>query len=363
MLFTLPQNNKIKGFTLIELMVAITISSIIMLGVVSLYSSARKGQKSNESLARIQESMRFATDMISKDIRMAGYTGCRSITVVNAVDDTTSFQYQIDTTPIIGYEAASVPASFPAIGINAGERVASTDAIVILRASSVGHKVTAHNPYTGEITVDTTVEGIEKDDLVAITDCNHAAIFQVSGPATPTTTIEHNVVSATPGNCWQNLGPFSGTRPPCTANGTQYLYSDNARLHKYIMRGYFIGVSTSGLSKSLYVLDLNKGVTTAHELVEGVENLQITYGIDPDLGDDDTFPVHYIKADDGTMNFSNVVAVRLGMLLSSIRDVKANNPPSAKSYTLAGTIVTPAVDKKLRFSYNTSVKIRNKGAQ
>ncbi len=357
--------NKLKGFTLVELMVAITISSIIMLGVVSLYSASRKGQKTNESLARIQENLRFAADMISKDIRMAGYAGCTSSSISNVLDADATGVYDFQN-HITGYEGgvSAFPAQFPVIGASAGDRIANTDAIAILRVASQGCKVVSHTAGSATIFLDAAACNIEEDEVVSITDCNQTSIFRVTGPASlpASNNIVHNTgaVGNGPKNCSQNLGPnvTPRTGTGCVGTFASYSYGQDARVHKYIMHAYFIGNSTSGKTTSLYVVNLDKGVTSATELVEGIEDFQITYGVDTDA---DGFPERFIKASDSGMDFTQIVAVKFGMLLTSINDVKQVAPPTAKSFTLVDTTVAPGPDQKLRFSYNTTVKIRNKG--
>lgn len=353
--------NKLKGFTLVELMVSIVISSIIMLGVVSLYSSSRKGQKTNESLARIQENLRFAASMISKDTRMAGYAGCRTSSVSNVLDDTTGV-YDFNQ-HVTGYEGgvSTFPAEFQTVGTSAGDRIADTDAVAIIRVSSTGCKITEHKPNAATMTLDAAACGIEFGDVLAISDCNHTAIFRVTGPTTPDDTIVHNtgtVATGGPENCSKYLGPITDPGTACTGTNIIYTYNEDARVHKYIMHGFFIGVSTSGLTNSLYVADLDKGVVTPTELVEGIEDFQITYGVD---SNDDGFAERFIKASDTGMDFSKVVAIKFGMLVASINDVKALDAATAKSYDLVDTTVTPTADRKLRFAYNTTIKIRNKG--
>ena len=367
-------SKKQKGFTLVELMISIVISSIIMLGVVSLYSSSRKGQKTNESLARIQENLRFAANMITKDTRMAGYAGCRSSSVTNVLEDTTGV-YNFEQ-HITGWEGgvSAFPDTgpdkvFPTIGTSARDRVANTDAMAIIRVSSTGCKITSHNSNSATIFLNATACGIEADEVLSITDCSQTSIFRVTGPTTPDAHIVHNTgaVGDGPKNCSKNLGPNATPATGCAGTFTTYTYNEDARVHKYIMHAYYIGVSTSGQTKSLYIVDLDKGVTSATELVEGIEDFQITYGYD---SDDDGFPERFIKANQITVagnsaatkaNWKKVVAVKFGMLLASINDVKSVAPATAKSFTLVDTSVAPGPDKKLRFAYNTTVKIRNKG--
>lgn len=358
---------RFRGFTLVELMIAIVISSIIMLGVVSLYSTSRKGHKTNEAIARIQENMRFAANMITRDIRMAGYAGCKSGSVSNVLKDTSSLPTNFDN-PVTGFEGgvSTFPAEFPATGTSAGDRVANTDAIGIVRVASKGCKITGHNSNSATIDMDALSCGLEKGDIVAISDCKHTAIFAITGPNNlPNNNhINHNTGAALNGiqNCSKKLGKITNPGTNCAGTIDAYTYNEDARVHSYVMHAYFIGVSASGKTKSLYVVDLDKGVTSATELVEGIEDFQITYGIDPDITDNNPFPVRFVKANDITAaDMKKIVAVKFGMLLASINDTKQNIPATAKIYNLADTNITPTADKKLRFVYNTTVKIRNKG--
>lgn len=81
------------GFTLVELLVALTIGLLITLVVTQAYLSGLGTQRAQTSLTRAQEASRFAFDALSKAIRRAGYknpkaTGlgfCDSPTVVRLV--------------------------------------------------------------------------------------------------------------------------------------------------------------------------------------------------------------------------------------------------------------------------------------
>ncbi len=68
--------NNQKGLTLIELLVALVISLVLMVGVIQLFISNKQSYQLTEEIARMQESARYAAHLIAKDIRMAGYTGC-----------------------------------------------------------------------------------------------------------------------------------------------------------------------------------------------------------------------------------------------------------------------------------------------
>lgn len=69
-------NRTQRGMSLIELMVAILISSILILGVTELFSSSYFSSRSNSQLANMQESGRIALEIIGADARRAGFQGC-----------------------------------------------------------------------------------------------------------------------------------------------------------------------------------------------------------------------------------------------------------------------------------------------
>ncbi|MCH8335557.1 MAG: PilW family protein [Proteobacteria bacterium] len=66
------------GITLVELMVALTIGSFLMIGAVQIYNQSRHAFVINESIARVQETAQFAMDTIEADLRMASNWGRHS---------------------------------------------------------------------------------------------------------------------------------------------------------------------------------------------------------------------------------------------------------------------------------------------
>lgn len=67
-----------KGLSLIELMIAVLISCILILGVTQIFGNTTQTDKTNSALARVQESGRVALEIIGEDARRAGYQGCTS---------------------------------------------------------------------------------------------------------------------------------------------------------------------------------------------------------------------------------------------------------------------------------------------
>lgn len=63
------------GLSLIELMVALVLSMLLMLGVTQIFLSSKVTYSKNQELSEIQESGRFALDILVQDIANAGYQG------------------------------------------------------------------------------------------------------------------------------------------------------------------------------------------------------------------------------------------------------------------------------------------------
>lgn len=64
-----------RGVSLIELMVALVIGLFLIMGAVTVYNQSRNAYRASESVARLQETARLAMDVIETDIRMANYWG------------------------------------------------------------------------------------------------------------------------------------------------------------------------------------------------------------------------------------------------------------------------------------------------
>ena len=88
------------------------------------------------------------------------------------------------------------------------------------------------------------------------------------------------------------------------------------------------------------------------ELVEGVEDMQILYGLD---SDGDQFPNQYFDADN-VPDWGDVVAIRIMLLLRSLDDFVTEDP---QTYAFNGAQVTPN-DRRIRQVFTTTIALRNR---
>jgi type IV pilus assembly protein PilW len=63
------------GFSLIELLIAVTISGVLIFGATQVYVDSRNTYALHETEARLQETARYALSVIEPDVRMANYWG------------------------------------------------------------------------------------------------------------------------------------------------------------------------------------------------------------------------------------------------------------------------------------------------
>ena len=62
-----------QGFSLVELMIALTLSTFLLGALIVTYASGRAASADAQSLSRLQENMRFVSDHLLRDIRNAGF--------------------------------------------------------------------------------------------------------------------------------------------------------------------------------------------------------------------------------------------------------------------------------------------------
>lgn len=67
-------NSRVQaGFTLVELLVAMALMGIVMTAIFNLYLGTERSADTQDRIADIQQSLRFAHDQLVRDIRMAGF--------------------------------------------------------------------------------------------------------------------------------------------------------------------------------------------------------------------------------------------------------------------------------------------------
>ena len=351
-----------KGLTLIELMIAMIIGLLLLGGTISMFISNKRVYNEQESMGRLQENARFALGLLMHDIRMAGYTGCNDdeAKVNNHVNGASGTNILDSSNAVEGSENAGnwLPSGSTDV---VGSMVAGTDGITIRYMEDTGLVLgTPFMTTTSSAMHVNTGNGLVAGEIVAVADCDSADIFQITNSDPSTSgTVAHNTGTGTPGNATKPL---------------QKKYLGDASIVRYIARRYFIGTGSYGgpsLFRNVYSQDKDDsdadGDTTEviqhnEELIEGVENMQVLYG--EDTAGSDKIADTYVTAANVT-NWSNVVSVRISLLLRTIKPNTQIDPDTAVHSMLGGTAaggatVGPENDYYRRRVVTATVQIRNR---
>ena len=344
-----------RGISLVELMISITIGLILMTGVVQLFLSSRATFSTQQALSRVQETGRLAMEFLADDIRMAGYMGCmsRNLNFHNTLNNASSLQYDFGVS-IEGLDdvGATPDAEYPA------NILQGTDALVVRSAGGNSVGVTKNNDSAQLFAENTGVaatcdvgedsfSGLCENDILVVSDCSKARVFQVTNLQTTGGTVEVNVVhsgaDADPGNAETSWG---GNSNP------EETFGPDSEIIKMNTSIYYVAAGTSGMP-SLWQ-QINGG--TAQELLEGVQDMQLLYGRDTT---GDNVPDDYQEADVITTAnaWEDVSAVRVQLLVQSTDD---NVLEDAQPYTFNGTTNNTPGDRRLRQVFINTVGIRSR---
>ena len=96
-----------SGFTLIEVMVAMTIMSVVMVMVISVTTSLNRSNTTQNVAAGVQQVTRAGVDIMTRNIRMAGLNplNINPIGIVQATSDSIRFQYDTNGSGTIATNA------------------------------------------------------------------------------------------------------------------------------------------------------------------------------------------------------------------------------------------------------------------
>jgi len=331
------------GFSLMELMISITIGLLLLTGVASLFSKSSISQNEIRRSAAQIENGRYAMDTMVQDLQMAGYFGqYRTTSFASSLPDpcaiSTSANVQaLLQMPVLGYGAAGVT-SYPDISATTcgtylpNTNLAKGSGILVVVRSDSNYVPISTTTTAGTWYLQTNPASFEVQNGGGTTSCTSKA----DGSASSITR-----------RC---LTP--STSDPCSAicpAGSPVGFIRQVHVNIYFVAPCNVpstGVATDACTGSsddggrpvptLKRLELynNGGVPglTITPIASGVEFLQVGYGIDdtpsatnPDTGmPGDGAPDRFVNSPSAT-DLKDVVTVRLDMLV--------RNPEPSVDYT------------------------------
>jgi type IV pilus assembly protein PilW len=330
----LPVHACAAGFSLVELMVSMAIGLMLLATLLAVFANASSARSELERNSRQFENGRYAVELLSDDLRVAGYYGEFN---VDALAAPAALPDPCSTVPaewaaampihVQGYDGGSgAPACIPA------DVKANTDILVVRRVKTCAAGVAGCEP------------AIAGKPYLQATLCN------------------------TDGNPFV-LGPFGTTEFPLMRKDC----TTPAALREYMVNVYFISADNRAGQNipTLMRLELTGSTMAQIPLVEGIEEMTLEYGVDDDGdGQPDAYtadPSLYTYAGcavcTAVHNWSNVVTAQLHLLARSPEPSPGH--VDTKSYALghdaAGNAITvgPKNDAYRRHVYTALVRIVN----
>jgi type IV pilus assembly protein PilW len=289
------------GLSLVELLIAVTLGLILMSALAAIFASNSAARTELERNARQIENGRYAMEVLSEDLRLAGFYGEQPISPVPLTTGgpapdpcaLTPAEWR-DAMPVAvqHYDGGvGVPFCIDAV------RVPGTDVIVIRRAS--------------------TCEAGFEDCPVAV---NGKPYIQVAKCATETA-----VAAPALPYVFDRMGatPFNLHLRDCNTP---------ARMRRYLIRAYYVAPDNgNGVAiPTLMRKEFNGSGWDTQPMVEGIEYLNVEYGIDitgtaitagPD-GEADAFsadPVNFVNATcSGACALSSITTARVTVLARNL---------------------------------------------
>jgi len=282
-----------RGLTLIELMIAMLIGLFLILGTLTVFQQSRSNFRVADSVARLQENARFALDIMEPDIRLSSFWGRSS--QPGLIDSAIPAAVVVTCDTVDTSAGMNPPTTYTAWTLNFLASIQAVD-----ESSGYGHNV------MGVPCTPSNGAHPQSDALVL----RHAS----GQPIPATNTVIQVQTDLTRAEVFNN-GVVPGGYDPA------------AQTHNVVSNVYYVDAS-SDLDPnvpSLRVKTLVPGGTHQdQEVMAGVENLQVQFGISTD-GD---FEVErYVDADHDTINpttggtipGAQIIAVRLWMLMRAER--------------------------------------------
>ena len=339
-----------RGLSLIELMIALVLSATLLWGVLQIFDSNRNTIRMQNAFARVQESGRFAIDLLGREIRMADYWGCApdKDSIRNHLD-TNDPDYSEDVLGDLGADGILGTDNASSLTIGGKAVTDGTDVLYLRGAEDACGGTGRMVPSTQAASLHASQNcNVEVGQTVLLSNCQSGELMTITniqgggGGDSNKLTVVHNTGSLADGfieNATKNL---------------QRQYGGDARILVPYQRIFFISASevTSG-SSALFISE-NGG--SAQELIPGVEDMQILYG--RDNNGDDTADTWSNASGLTPAQMEQVQALRLQLVVSSDNGVGTDE----LTVTDLDNVDTTYDDGKLRKVYLTTAKIRNRGS-
>lgn len=227
--------SNIKGLTLIELLLSITLGLVIMSFLFEIMLAGKQSDRLQTALQQIQVNANKAHYLLRRDIQAAGYIGCHRL----------SRDFHV-----LSYPPLSLTVDNQLNSQNENEitiRHASLQSVILKKMTADGMTL-----YTGaEIK-------FTDNETVVISDCEKAEIVQIA-----------------------KINHYKNEQKIITSKPLRQIFLPNAEISKLEINKYFITKTTRKYAdgSAIYALFVERYPSYKTELVEGIQEMHINYSI------------------------------------------------------------------------------------
>jgi type IV pilus assembly protein PilW len=330
------------GLSLIELMISITIGLLILVALSTLFINQSKARVELDKSNRMIDNGRYALDLLSDNLRLAGYYG--------------------EFVPATGIPA--IPASLPDPCSTSAADMAAALQLAVQGYEAASPTSSISSPPCG-LTYTTG------NELLTMKPGSDILVIRRASTATPTV---YNSTSALNGihylqvsQCQYDLTPykidtvvanFTLRQKTCTPTST----TPYADLRQFVVQVYFVSPNNKvigGVGDGIPTLKRRELDPVSHifvttPLVEGIEFMQLEYGLD---ANNDGVADSYVAAPAAT-DWPNVVSVKMRILARNTEATQSYTDTKTYSLGLAGS-VPPPNDPYKRHAYTQYIRLVN----
>lgn len=342
----------LRGFSLIEFMVAILLGSILISGAVGVYLGSKRSYTEVEQVATLAENARFSLSVLEESLRHVGFFGgvAGPINVPTALRESGPCEdaaalYDVEQ-HFLGARATTGNLLSAEDEECIGDALTHTSLVAGAdEALAPDVLVIKHLAPEPRFDADPADPSAERDGIISF-------------PSTLPAQDMYVIVNAEEGILLSGADTPPSVQDGTYANGIAYPYRYSAY---YLREG---AGATPVLARRTLQWDATAGamVLDTQDLVEGVENMQFLYGVDTDVDADGEVDVFLNEIGVEALTtlavnpWERVLVVRAFLLLQSAME----DPDYAddRTYLLGDVAYTPGGNRR-RLMVSTEISLRN----
>lgn len=306
---SIKSNTPQSGFSLIEMIIGLSVSISLIIIVIFSYMTLRRTFLLNTNIISMQHSAYVAEQILSRDIRTAGFAGCLRLNSGETIYHSANVQFDMDNR-VHGYNSQQLPAD-----MKFTENVIQHDSdIVVIEKISTDMALLKSLNKRKQYHI---------HELLMISDCSKRVIFYYT---------QNNLISEL-----NNKNNFS-------------IVAHIAPIEKIAF--YIANTGRTTLSKSPIYALFRKNLwgenTEQTELVDGIDNMQVRYGI---ISPYSKQIIYYTASQ--INNWSHVSVIKIDLLFSSLGPVNFINQPMQY-----GNDKHKSPDERMRREWTITIGIR-----